>query len=229
MVLVGKKAREKKAKKQKDLLEVNSERDEGVHGTNKRIIREHRRVSVVVCGDPKAVDIYRRQRMDLSTPVDRYHVSIDAEIGTDSKGRIGERDCDMYLCVYDVRDKKTIEFLRNQVMPQVKYLNRKVAIAGLGLEARLGKDQGEVEIGTSTQLAKEYSCLGSELISCDPHQLTAGTFSLYSASYPEKFSDIKSPINNSSESEDYTIGKEKTKKEKKVREKRSKEKKEKSS
>lgn len=56
-------------------------------------------------------------------------------------------------------------------MPQVKYLNRKIAIAGLGLEARLCKDQGEVEIGTSTQLSKEYACLGSELISCDPVSL----------------------------------------------------------
>lgn len=54
--------------------------------------------------------------MELSTPVDRYHVSIDVEIGTDSRGRIAERDCDMYLCVYDVRDKKTVEFLRNQVI-----------------------------------------------------------------------------------------------------------------
>lgn len=61
MVLVGKKAREKKAKKEKDLLEVNSERDEGVHGTNKQITREHQRVNVVVCGDPKAVDIYMKQ------------------------------------------------------------------------------------------------------------------------------------------------------------------------
>nr|CDS28580.1 expressed protein [Hymenolepis microstoma] len=222
MVLVGKKAREKKAKKEKALLEVSSTKDERVRRINKQITREHRRVHVVVCGDTKAVDIYMRQRMHLSTPVDRYHVSIDAEVGADSKGRIAERNCDMYLCVYDVGDKKTVEFLRNRIMPQVKYFNKKIAIAGLGLEARLCGGQGEVEIGTSTQLAKEYGCRGSELISCDPHQLAAGTFSLYSASYPEKFLDIKQLINKPVEPGNSTIDKNKTKREKKTKEKKEK-------
>ncbi|VDO09111.1 unnamed protein product [Rodentolepis nana] len=222
MVLVGKKAREKKAKKEKALLEVKSEREERARRINKQIIREHRRISVVVCGDTKAVDIYMKQRMDLSTPVDRYQVSIDAEAGADPKGRITERNCDLYLCVYDVRDKKTVEFLRNRVMPQVKYFNKKIAIAGLGLEARLCGGQGEVEIGTSTQLAKEYGCRGSELISCDPHQLAAGTFSLYSASYPEKFMETKPLINKSVEPGTSTSGKDKTKREKRAKEKKEK-------
>lgn len=54
-----------------------------------------------------------------------------------------------------------------KVLPNVKTLNGRTAIAGLGLEYRVGNRCSETGIETATQLAKCYGCGATELISCD--------------------------------------------------------------
>ncbi|KAM7536065.1 hypothetical protein Aperf_G00000104040 [Anoplocephala perfoliata] len=224
MALAGNnKTREKKVKKEKSLKEKSegNKRESQVSLTQSR---KSCRIHILVCGDPKVVQLYMRQNSELSTQVDQYHVRIDAEIGTDCEGEIVEGDCDLYLCVYDVRDRKSVDFLRKHVMCQVGELKRKCAIAGLGLETRACGGQGGVDSRTSVQLAKEYNCRGSELVYCDPHQLAAGTFSLYRASYPDRFKDPKC-VTVRVEGVESRGGEEKTKKEKKAKGRKSKERK----
>lgn len=69
-------------------------------------------------------------------------------------------------------------------MPNFRYSTKKKAIAGLGLENRPFGGVLEVEIGTASQLAKEFKCRGSELVTCDPVRLDFNFFiiSLLSAS-----------------------------------------------
>ena len=47
--------------------------------------------------------------------MDEYQVTIDPDIGTDSDGKLIDKECDLCLLVYDVRNKTTVDFLKNKV------------------------------------------------------------------------------------------------------------------
>ncbi|KAL5962950.1 hypothetical protein TSMEX_009317 [Taenia solium] len=182
-----KEKKEKKSKKAKKDKKDKKNKKEKNSTKDKKINRESHRLDVLVCGHPRVVDMYMQKSSSLSTTVDNYQVNVDADSGINANGQVTDREADLFLCVYDVRSGASVDFLRTKVLPEVKNLNKKMAIAGLGLEYRTGGSQELVDRGTAFSLAKQYGCQGTELIYCESDQLAAGTFVLYAASHPEKF------------------------------------------
>eukprot|EP00108_Taenia_solium_P001488 TsM_001208800 transcript=TsM_001208800 gene=TsM_001208800 len=131
--------------------------------------------------------IARHYNSDLNASVDKYQVSIYGEPGNDDSGKVVDNESDFLLCVYDICNRKTVDFLKNKVMREVKSLRKPMGVAGLGLEYRACGGRELVDDGTATALAKQYGCKGTELVSCDGGQLAAGFFSLYACTKPEKF------------------------------------------
>ncbi|KAH9284674.1 hypothetical protein ECG_02321 [Echinococcus granulosus] len=217
MVKKEKKAKGKKLKMEKKLKSGKGGKSDKENGRSKKPSGETIRLYVAVCGDPQAVDLFMKKNGDLNVAVDKYQVILDANPGNDSNGKVVIKGADFFLCVYDVCDRRTVGFLKKKVIPEVKAMNKKMAIAGLGLECRGSGGKGETEIGTAAQLASFYGCKGTELICCDGHQMAAGTFSLYTATCPEKFKEIRQLIVDRTEedSKEETSKQEKTKKVKK--------------
>ncbi|EUB56307.1 hypothetical protein EGR_08852 [Echinococcus granulosus] len=142
---------------------------------------------VTVCGDPQAIELFTRKNSELNTLIDKYQVFINSEPGNDGSGRVIEGEADFFLCVYDICNRKSVDFLKNKVMNVVNGLKRPIGVAGLGLEYRTRGGKELADVGTAAALAKQYGCKGTELVSCDARQMAAGTFALYAATMPEKF------------------------------------------
>lgn len=116
----------------------------------------------------------------MNAIVNEYQVSIDADAGNNSDGQVTNRDASLFLCVYDVRNRATVDYLKSkvictllilpiafQILPEVKNMNKKMAVAGLGLEYRTGGSQDLVDRATASSLAKQYECPGMELVCCE--------------------------------------------------------------
>ncbi|KAL5108730.1 hypothetical protein TcWFU_003441 [Taenia crassiceps] len=194
MIKKEKKVKEKKTRAEKKSKTEKGEKKANENGCPKKPSGETIRLYLAVCGDPQAIDLFMKKNGELNARVDKYRVILDADPGNDSDGKVILSEADFFLCVYDVCDCKTVEFLKSKVIPEVRALNKKMAIAGLGLECRGSGRKNETVIGTTAQLAKLYGCKGTELICCDGHQMAAGTFSLYTATCPEKFKEIRQSI-----------------------------------
>ncbi|KAL5962948.1 hypothetical protein TSMEX_009315 [Taenia solium] len=201
MIRKEKKAKEKKTKADKKPKAEKGGKKGNENGCTKKPRGETIRLYLAVCGDPQAIDLFMKKNGDLNAKVDKYRVILDADPGNNSDGKVILRDADFFLCVYDVCDRKTVEFLKDKVIPEVKALNKKMAVAGLGLECRGSGGKSETVIGTTAQLASLYGCKGTELICCDGHQMAAGTFSLYTATCPEKFKEIRQSVGDRKEDE----------------------------
>ncbi|VDO09112.1 unnamed protein product [Rodentolepis nana] len=195
--------KEKKAKKEKE--EKKSEKKHRRKGD-----REVLKFEISVCGDPASIALYKN-RVSNTTNVDGYQVQIDADQGTDQEGRIIDKTCDLFLCVYTVADRNTVEFLEQKILPEVRALNRKYAIAGLGVENRAGNNPNEASLTTASRLAGKYGCNAMELVACDGNQLAAGTAALYYAAN----ADVFMPQQKQHTSEQPEDGKKKKKKKKK--------------
>ncbi|CDS43135.1 expressed protein [Echinococcus multilocularis] len=182
-----KEKKEKKGKKdKKDKKDKKSDKSKS-SSSDKKVTRKTERLEVSICGHPDVVDMYMLKSSDLNAVIDSYQIDIDPDPGTNTEGQVIDKEADLFLCVYDVRNRKTVDFLRSRVLPEVKNLNKKMAIAGLGLEYRMGGREDLADMGTASSLAKQYGCRGAELVYCEGEQLAAGTFSLYAASNPEKY------------------------------------------
>ncbi|VUZ50142.1 unnamed protein product, partial [Hymenolepis diminuta] len=210
-----KQKKDKKNKKEKD--DKKSEKR-----SKKRGDREVLRFDVSVCGDPSSIALYKNM-VSTTTNLDGYQVQIDANQGTDQEGRIVDKTCDFFLCVYTVADRNTIKFLEQKIMPEVRDLNRKYAIAGLGVENRTGNNPNEASSTTASGLAGKYNCNAMELVACDGNQLAAGTAALYYALNP----DVFMPQQATDQSSDEKKKKKKKKKDKKKKDEKKKGKKEK--
>lgn len=109
-------------------------------------------LNVTVCGDPQAIDLFTRkvgvcarksvycilaflQNYDLNASVDKYQVSIYGEPGNDDSGKVVDRESDFFLCVYDICNPKSVDFLKN-----------KVHFSGHRLTYRLLGDEGGEEL-----------------------------------------------------------------------------------
>ncbi|KAM3180550.1 hypothetical protein ACTXT7_016065 [Hymenolepis weldensis] len=212
-----KEKKEKKNKKEKEKDEKKSEKK-----SKKRGDREVLRFEVSVCGDPSSIALYKNM-VSSNTNLDGYQVQIDANQGTDQEGRIVDKTCDLFLCVYTVADRNTIKFLEQKVMPEVRDLNRKYAIAGLGVENRTGNNPNEASSTTASGLAGKYNCNAMELVACDGNQLAAGTAALYYALNPDVFMPQQEQGTDQS-SDEKKKKKKKKKKDKKNKDEKSKEK-----
>lgn len=97
---------------------------------------------------------------------DTYDLVVDMETGTDESGNVIDKSADLYTCVYDVRDKRTVDFLRSNVIPKVQALNQKMAVVGVGLEYRGSREPGIVGQGTTQVFGNAYACPATETILC---------------------------------------------------------------
>nr|CDS23096.1 expressed conserved protein [Echinococcus granulosus] len=191
------------------------------------VARKATNLSMNVCGHPNAIEMFKQKASlmsenELDVAVDEYQVNFNVNPGNDSDGTLYSGDADFYLCVYDVRDPKTVQFLQKNILPNVRALNKVMAVAGLGLEYRSRGGQDGVSIDTAGLLTRQFRCKGTELIYCDGKQLAAGAFSLYAAANPTMFTKPTEKAEEVKEDD----GK-KTKKEKKGKAKKEKPKKEK--
>ncbi|VUZ50144.1 unnamed protein product [Hymenolepis diminuta] len=143
-------------------------------------------LKVAVCGDPNVIKIYMDKRTDLSANQDGYKLLIDPVRGNGSNGIIKDMDVDLYLCVYNVRDLNTLKLLRQNILPDVQSMGKKMAIAGLGVEYRVESDPMHSSVHLIQNLGEQYNCPVSEIITSDPTQMAVGTYALYSATLPEQ-------------------------------------------
>lgn len=97
----------------------------------KKSSRETLHLYVTVCGDPQAIELFTRkvsvvvlsvgsitfllQNSELNTSIDKYQVFINSEPGNDGSGRVIEGEADFFLCVYDICNRKSVDFLKNKV------------------------------------------------------------------------------------------------------------------
>ncbi|KAL5108398.1 hypothetical protein TcWFU_000819 [Taenia crassiceps] len=137
---------------------------------------------------PRVVDLYLRQVNNLSCATERYNVYIDPTRGNDEDGRLSATNGDIILCVYDVRDPRSVTYLTDRIMPHLRGGNWKIGVAGLGVENRTG-GQGETDLLTASRLARQYGARGTELVCCDGNQMAAGTLALYAQICPEDFEE----------------------------------------
>nr|CDS28581.1 expressed protein [Hymenolepis microstoma] len=206
-----KEKKSKKEKKEKKSKKEKKEKDEKKH--RRKGDRELLKFEISVCGEPSSIALYKNR------------VQIDADQGTDQEGKILDKTCDLFLCVYTVADRNTVEFLEQKILPEVRALNRKYAIAGLGVENRTGNNPNEVSSATASRLAAKYGCNAMELVACDGNQLAAGTAALYYASNSDLF--MPTEVDQSEDKKKKKKGKKSSKDEKSKKEKKEKKKKKK--
>lgn len=48
--------------------------------------------------------------------VDKYEVNINADFNTNEDGQVTDREADLFLCVYDVRNNASVDFLKTKVI-----------------------------------------------------------------------------------------------------------------
>ncbi|CDS43132.1 expressed conserved protein [Echinococcus multilocularis] len=216
------KEKSKGDKSKKDKKGKNKGESQSEEKRKQPVARKATNLSMNVYGHPNAIEMFKQKENELDVAVDEYQVNLNVNPGNDSDGTLYSGDADFCLCVYDVRDPKTVQFLQKNILPNVRALNKVMAVAGLGLEYRSRGDQEGVSIDTASLLTRQFRCKGTELIYCDGKQLAAGAFSLYAAANPTMFTK---PIEGAEEVKE-DDGK-KTKKEKKGKAKKEKPKKEK--
>ncbi|KAL5962946.1 hypothetical protein TSMEX_009313 [Taenia solium] len=168
----------------------SKKKDQGKKGDKKpkKKERETKNIHICVCGLPRVVDLYMRQVNNLSCTTEKYDAYIDPTRGNDDNGRLNATNGDIILCVYDVRDPRSVIYLTDRIMPNLRGGAWKIGVAGLGVENRTG-GQGETDLLTASRLARQYGARGTELVCCDGNQMAAGTLALYGQLCPEEFEE----------------------------------------
>ncbi|KAL5962947.1 hypothetical protein TSMEX_009314 [Taenia solium] len=188
------------------------------------VARKKISLSMYVCGHPNIIEMFMQKNIELNVDVDDYQVNFNVYPGNNSDGTLSSGDADFYLCVYDVQDSESVEYLQKNILPTIKALNKVMAVAGLGLEYRGSEGAKQTSVDTASLLTKQFGCKGTELVSCDSKQMAVGAFSLYAAANPTEFAELAKGEEGTTE-EDGGKKKKKEKKEKTKKEKPAKEKK----
>ncbi|VDO08656.1 unnamed protein product [Rodentolepis nana] len=144
-------------------------------------------ITIEVCAHPRVLDQFMKQSNYLRTIVDKYNVHLNPIIGNDCTGRLLDRIADMTLFVYDVSDPQSLEYLKLRLLLNARQIGKPMAIVGIGLEKRTVNKASDTPSDTCWWLAYQHSCPGSEIIFCDPAQMTAGIFGLYMLCHKEEF------------------------------------------
>nr|CDS28574.1 conserved hypothetical protein [Hymenolepis microstoma] len=173
---------------------VLDEKIKNISVRSKRSELEKVFISIEVCAHPKVLDQFMKQSNYLCTIVDKYNIHLNPMMGNDWTGRLLNRTADMILFVYDVSDFESLEYLKSQLLVNARQTRKPMAIVGIGLEKRTVNKASDTPSDTCWRLAYQHSCPGSEVIFCDPSQMTAGIFGLYALCHQEEFKALENEI-----------------------------------
>ncbi|VDO02216.1 unnamed protein product [Rodentolepis nana] len=145
--------------------------------------RAEKNINIQVLGSPEAVDLFLCDGDILNCQTMDYSVNIMA-----TAPLYPSDESDMIICVYDVCNYKTVEYLRNEIFS--KYFKLKnLVIVGVGLEGRSLENLNNVTPKTiCQQLCHQFRCIGTEVVSCGAKSKAMSLLSLYGSLCPEEFS-----------------------------------------
>ncbi|VDK35886.1 unnamed protein product [Dibothriocephalus latus] len=204
-----KKPKEKKEKKEKK--GKKSKKDKEKH-ENKKAVDVTKRIAV--CGDENSV----RQVMDksgkLKAVTSTGDVTMNVENGMNGAEVAAGGDYEGVLCVYDIREQKSYNFLKEKVMSAAKSKspNAYLMVAAVGLEYRGSTERPLVPNQDLKSLAGANGAVCTELISYDPNAMADGILSLFIRKNPNS---IMQDSNISPDEDETGDGKKKNKKDKK--------------
>nr|CDS28576.1 hypothetical protein HmN_000019500 [Hymenolepis microstoma] len=163
--------------------EKKSSKGKGSNGSALRKPKQvEKNVDIQVLGNPEVVDIFLSDGNILNCQTMEHNVNFMA-----SASPYPSDINDMVVGVYDVCNYKTVEYLRQEILPKYSGL-KNLVIVGVGLEGR-----NFVNLNNATpklicqQLCKQFRCIGTEIVGCGAKSKAVSLLALYGRLCPGEF------------------------------------------